>query len=629
MSAETKEPTWKVYSYDAAVCIGTAEIARQMKDVYDKTKGAKITVKPTGPPAEGSSDPTPIMDNDTGKPITFDAFDDDFPSYWVAVDQDHGENPMWYMLAEELAAPKVAFNTLLTNGVNLLTIISQGKYFHQVPGKKIWVKEIHQWVCPVKYKQICLNQVEFSFQCKLAGVKHVAGKGETIDKDFTVQALYCDLEDPANIASTSTSTFVLTDAALEALTDKNNPEAAPQEVAVALEGLKNKPYQAEDTFWQHVVTALDKAKLDPSQYKTAIENAAKLQYSDYSSIQVQVTTELQQMIHSYSEKEEKAKKKAYVIGTSKIPPVKSTTGPFTPRAVAVTSYQDTEHVDVGTLNWNLLVAADANALPEADAEKRLNELITAKGGTFLENPTVLTPNGAPVPGVVLLSYGKLIEDVILPKGFESIGLTADKWSCNVDPNFNKAVLTQNVSVDLRDEDGQRDENVDSAEFTTSTTIEPDPTNDKIAVAFELDVKLKKDWAKSLVPDLGLSWIAALDNPKYVATWNGSFTFGLQDGKLTMSYSQDTPTLKVRSQSTAWRVIGDIVTLGLNEAFNAVDKSLTNDLVDDLATGLQTDVLGNVLKSVEFPGEAVFEFSDVDLCPLGVRAHLQYKATPDS
>ncbi|GGF04257.1 hypothetical protein [Hymenobacter cavernae] len=491
------KPTWLVNAYHAAACISTAEINRKMAEVYNKT--------------------------------------DNFPKAWTASEPVEGQTssgkpkqPRWKLEATEIDGPQVDFASDLKDGVQLDTTVEKGTFTHKIINDDDEVED----------KEIPLDKVQFRLNTSMKGVVHEAGKGDTVDQDFTVQALYADLDDPKLITSIDTSKALEFDA----------PDDTKRSVAQVL---------------------LDMAK-DP-RYKNH-----------------------------------------YVFGCSKLPLVQKTVGPFTPRYLKFTTYTGSQP---GTLNWNLMVDA-ANPVAGPDASNM-------QAGIFDENPLP-----ANAPGVMIISYGKIIEELVVPHGLDAFGLIASQWKSdpdNVQSKFSGSSITLTDSKTY------------TGEFNSArNTIQPDPANSRIRIDFELDnvqqMKVIYPPANSHGTPPPANWNynpQPVGPPKYRVQWSGYISFSLDSkGNLTASYSQDSSSdfkiEKTEDEAIWMRILEDIFSLGFHELGLFLDDNTFHDSISSAVNGKSGNVTNSLVNAVELPGGAVFGFETIDWINEGLRIHLKYK-----
>ena len=108
---------------------------------------------------------------------------DDLPKVW-----DIKQGSKWSILAN-LKAPSIDFSTTKKNGCRLIIPIETGEMKYRY---------INDDVDPpvIEYKTVKLDNLSISLDVAMKGIKHKAGDGETVDKNFTVQSLYADMNDP-------------------------------------------------------------------------------------------------------------------------------------------------------------------------------------------------------------------------------------------------------------------------------------------------------------------------------------------------------------------------------------------------------------------------------------------------
>lgn len=555
---------WTINQYHAAACITTTEINRKMKKVYDSTS--------------------------------------DFPKSWKAKDprMEHGKpRPRWQVDASSIGAPSVSFATDISNGVNLMTTVKAGDFSHTTIGYD------DDGNPKIVHEKIDLAGLAFSLQTKVTGIEHKASDDlPTVDQYFTVQALYADLDNPELISNVA-SGYEMTDKGIDALTNVASTKVSADIVALVKgSAIMNKPYPSADAFWHALEKALGSNAAKVQGDKSKIVQAAHLAFAGADDTYRSVAQVLLDMCKS------KDYKNKYVFGQSKIPKVTHTTGPFTPRAVRFSRFQDANDTTIGSLNWNLMVSADQSDVALPDLAQHAN------AGSFDSNPI---PTG--VPGVMLLSYGKVIEDLILPNGFKSLGLTGAKFAS--DPDNCLAKLNEDVALDASNLDFVKKGTFKAGD----TVIEPDPDNNRIKVSFKIsDMEWDKKWWEYINPNVVSLIHGLVDPPKYQASWSGYITFSLDNAsqKLKASYSQDDPKVEYQERNTAWRVIDDISTAGVNELNKMAQLSVVSAELDNFVASVGGKVLNNVLNSVMLPGDAVFVFSAADFVDLGVRVHLSYE-----
>lgn len=667
------DPTWTVNKFDAAACITTAEINKQLANVFANT--------------------------------------DDLPKTW----KQNDPNGTWSINVSAMNAPTVSFQTDLKNGVNLNSPMKTGTFDNST-----WVIVHGQ---PKKQtKSIDLAGVTFSLQTNMANIEHYAGGYQLIDSSFTtlettdkistvlIETLRIPLENEnyktdtdylAAITSTlidSAKQYIFDNATVVVndsfYTNLTNLKVGASCITTLKGELTGSPYANLSAFWEvcdscvldaagvtsdvvdaalsYNVTTANFAtiaglnKVD-SEILNAVKTAVADQTKTYTDIVKAITTAVNTVVTKYTTQLKNAAyietldseftvqslyadlenphmltdvatskvitlpydqkldlaavltglikdpvyKKSYVFGISKIPNVKATTGPFTPRSMRFSTYQDVSDKTKGSLNWNIMVDATAANVPLPDLS------VHANAGRFDEMPI---PDN--VPGVMIISYGKIIREIILPSGFSSMGLDGSKFNDGTDDNHGHAILNQDVDANL-------DGNAKGGKFTTGNTeVYPDPTNNRIRVDFEIDdIQIDSSFVwPPATPGWLVGTIAKLAGvtPKYKATWSGYITFSLDsDQNLTSSYSQDTPSLSIQEDTGAWRYILDVVTLGLNELTRLINKDDIQNAVDDFVKSNGQSMLSNLTETVELPGEAVFTYTALDWYYLGLRAHLNY------
>ena len=305
----------------------------------------------------------------------------------------------------------------------------------------------------------------------------------------------------------------------------------------------------------------------------------------------------------------------YVFGKSKIPLVTATHGPFTPRSLRFSRYQSPEDTTRGSLNWNIMVSETApgagNTLPLPNLTDHAN------AGHFDEMPV---PDGA--PGVIIVSFGALIEKVILPHAFKSYQIEG----ANFIPDANEAVAKLQKDITLTD---------NTTYYTHfgagNTKVYAVPDKNHIRVDYELD---ELEQMKVVNPPYGGQGSTPPPNwnysprragsPFYKVTWSGYFTFTIENNELKVHYTQDDHhEMTQTDDDTGMRVLLDIFSLGFNELTRYLDH---NKLAGDIDGAIANDglgVLGNILSCVELPGESAFEFDTVDMIDVGLRVHLKY------
>lgn len=492
-ATSTKNATWTVNDYDAAVCITSGEINKKMTDVFNST--------------------------------------DDFPKSWQAQDAvAQGEGPKWKINATQIGAPYVNFASDFKNGVNLNTGVEKGEFQHL---KLEWSGDVDKDGNPINFKavweKVDLDGIVFNLSTNMKNIEHIAGKGETVDDNFTVQALYADLDNPKILTAVDTS--------------------------------KALKYKAPDDTSRSVAQVLlDMCKSD--NYKNN-----------------------------------------YVFGKSKIPNVAVSKGPFTPRAMRFSTFQDVKDKTVGSINWNLMVSGEPDVIPP------LPDLsVKATAGAFDEMPV---PGN--IPGIMLVSFGKIIKELIVPNAFKEFSLDGAKFS--MDPANVCATLNTDVDISTN--------NIKSATFTSGNTkIYPDPKNNRLRVDFVLE-HIDPGYQFPIMPTNLLDLLASIKHPKYKATWSGYITLGLSGLTITSGYSQDSPSVSVQDDTGAWRYVADIGTLGLHELERKLNLDDIKNAIKDYVSNNGDKVLPNINTSSELPGGAVFEIDTMDWVYLGLRTHLKY------
>ncbi|GET41444.1 hypothetical protein [Microseira wollei] len=399
--------------------------------------------------------------------------------------------------------------------------------------------------------------------------------------------------------------------------DAHDPyEPVSNAILDALKQLRNQPYADESSFWQACEEAIKEyAHIEPQDIKPAYKQTILADGQAIVSTidgdnKVALSANLKAIYTDPSYKNN------YVFGLAKIPHVQSTVGPFAPRNLRFSrwplSYADGADTTKGSLNWNLMTSGDPNTIPDLPP-------VTGNAGVFDSDPI---PDGA--VGAIYLSFEKIIMDVILPQAFKSMGLDGSKWSADADHCY--AATNTDVALNIQNLD-----RITGGTFThDKTKIYPDVANHRIKVDFQIeDVTFDKeagDIVKNILGGLvGLVLAGVAGNPKYRITWSGYFTFSLDaQQELSLSYTNDTPNVEVMDYQLAWRIVDDIISLGINEArWHDNLRDIESDAQNYVKTQ-SPKTLSEIKAAIQLPGGAVFDFDSVDVTNLGVRAHLKYQ-----
>ena len=388
----------------------------------------------------------------------------------------------------------------------------------------------------------------------------------------------------------------------------------------ALKHLRNQPYADEKSFWEACEGAIKTyAKIEPknieSDYKkTILADGQAIVSTVDSDRKVALAANLKAIYTDPSYKNN------YVFGLAKIPHVQSTVGPFAPRNLRFScwplSYKDGADTAKGSLNWNLMTSGDPNHIPDLPSSE-------GNAGVFDQYPI---PDGA--VGAIYLSFEKIIMDIILSGTFQSMGLDKSKWSKN--DKICEAAINQDVSLKTK-----HLKRITHGKFTVGKTkIYPDVENKRIKVDFVLEKvtfdKKAGDIVKNALGGITGIVLALIEKkPQYRITWSGYFTFSLESvdaqQELSISYKTDKkPNIEVMDQDIGWRIVSDIVSLGLNELRLAVNEDKINRDAKDYVKKNSPEILSKIKDAIQLPGGAVFDFDSVDMTNLGVRAHLKYK-----
>lgn len=670
------DPTWTVNKFHAAACMSTTEINRTLKNVFDTTNDLPKTWKQDDPYGTWSIDvskmnaPTVSFTTDLkngvnlNSPIATGSFKN---SSWVIA---HG-NPKKETKIIDLAGITFSLQTNMANiehyagGYALLDqsfkTLEETDKLSKVLIETLRIPlENENYKTDTDYLKAVTNAlvdsastiifnhasvvVNESFYTKLKDLKVKDScittlKGELKSNYANLSDFWADCDgcvlDAAGVTSQVVDealSYDVTDANFATIAGLNTVDSEilnPVKTAVANQ---TKPYADIHTA---IVTAVNTVV---TKYTTQLKNAAYIKTLDAEFTVQSLYADLEnphmltdiasskQVKLPYDQKLDLAAvltglikdpiyKKSYVFGISKIPNVKATTGPFTPRSMRFSTYQDANDKSKGSLNWNIMVDATSENVPLPDLSQH------ATAGKFDQMPIPTN-----VAGVMIVSYGKLIREIILPKGFSHMGLDGSKFDDGTDDNHGVASL--NTDVDMPSTD-----NIKKGQFTKgNTNVYPDPANNRIKVDFQIDnIELadKFAWPEAVKGGvLGIIAKLAGKQPKYRATWSGYITFSLDsDQNLTSSYSQTKPSLEIENDEGAWRYILDITSLGLHELDRFLNDKLIDSTVTQFVANEGKDMLPNLVNVVELPGEAVYTYTALDWYYLGLRAHLHYTDKP--
>lgn len=301
-------------------------------------------------------------------------------------------------------------------------------------------------------------------------------------------------------------------------------------------------------------------------------------------------------------------KQRYALGMA-IQPSKQGNSPFTPQAVRFTTYQDAADETVGSLNWAMTVANDTPPSVEQNAN----------AGEF---DTMPVPTA--VSGATIVSYGKIIRELILNHAFTSLGLDGSTFDDGTDSNGATALLNQDVAIPATDK-------IKKATFTKGNTkVYPDIANNRIQVDFEIDDIVLTDsfqWPLSIKSKV-LEIIAKLtgSTPKYKAVWSGYITFSLDnDQNLKSSYTQSTPNMSIQDKSGVWQDLLDIEALGLDALAHFISGGVINESLGSAVTENGNHLFANIVQVTALPNNLTFAYTALDWYTLGLRAHLNEKS----
>lgn len=288
----------------------------------------------------------------------------------------------------------------------------------------------------------------------------------------------------------------------------------------------------------------------------------------------------------------------YWLGQSKLPLKQDTAGELTPRALRVTLFQDPVNINNGSVNWNILMAGSGEEIPELPVNPR--------AGAFNQMPI---PKDT--PGLMILSFQKILEDIILPRGFESYGLTKQDFTPDA---ANAAVkLGQDVTI--------KTDNIQKATFVAGNTkISPDVAGNRLRADMSLEnIQLADSFPK--LPEAVKKILDLIPNPKFKATWTGYITFSLNNGNIEAGYSQDTPVVHVQDGSGLWKELGSIVDLGLDDLARKLDQ---NTVQENINGTLETcgNVFAALKNTVDLPSHTVLETDRLNWDNLGLQVLLK-------
>lgn len=273
--------------------------------------------------------------------------------------------------------------------------------------------------------------------------------------------------------------------------------------------------------------------------------------------------------------------KSYVIGAVSLPDnLATTSGPFAPTAIQAATYQHRDNTSIGSLNYNIMT--NYKPLPT-----------DANAGMFSDNPV---PDGT--PGVLYISYDRIMNDIILAHGMDAFQLKADDF------NFDLGTVTASLKQDVPwGYDGVYG-------HYSIVKIYPDIESNRIKVDFTLDQVQKNCNAHRMK-----------------AEWSGYFSFSIEEGTLKIDYTQD-ETPRYTDETDTWkRVLEDIATLGLGELdyYFSADK-LRVDIANSMSDASKV-VIGDILSCAQLPGGSTFTYdktaAGVKLTYMGLMIKLQY------
>ncbi|KYF80411.1 hypothetical protein BE17_05455 [Sorangium cellulosum] len=308
---------------------------------------------------------------------------------------------------------------------------------------------------------------------------------------------------------------------------------------------------------------------------------------------------------------EPSHKDKWVIGRAKIPKVAATTGVLAPVGVRFSTYQPKEATP-GSVNWNL--ALHGETLPDAQKNQQ--------AGMFKANPI---RSGS--VGVLILSWGTIIEKIIAGKALAPFGLSGSDF--NTRPTETKAELKGHPAWQLYKQPQDDQKQIDGK--YQDATIVPDVEKGGVRVEFKLINVVKhpsksdwENWRRTPSdPQAPRAKAANVPSPTdpFTLVWKSYFKFSLGTaGQLQLTYSASDITPYSEGASFA-RIMKSIATLGLNELTHHLDVDRMKQTVQD---SLKTDTnFTDILKAVELPGKAVFTFDELKVTDNGLEIALKY------
>lgn len=279
----------------------------------------------------------------------------------------------------------------------------------------------------------------------------------------------------------------------------------------------------------------------------------------------------------------------YIVGATTLPTVEATCGDFAPVTIKASMYQDEKDKTVGSLNYNIMTATSDSDFPT-----------DAKAGSFSENPI---PDN--IPGVLYISYEKIIMDIIIKQTFGAFALSSNDFQFTDDAPAT-ASLKSNVHWNQKT-------NIHCGGEYTEAKVYPDTKNKRIRADFTLDNVQDAEILKQHILKV---------------QWSSYFTFFVDEtGALKMSYSQDENPVCTDQSNWAERITLDIMSLGLNEITYWSEGNSADDQIKASLSAAKTLVVEDILDAVELPGKSTFTYdskAEVAFTDLGLRINLQYK-----